>query len=82
MKNKSYYNFRCRKCGNYISIIGSRVPTGFGGTLPAQGIIVSSKYHPNCTGGLMKDEQAFADMISVSIEPLSNAVDILTDTEQ
>ena len=82
MKNRSYYNFRCRKCGNYISIIGSRVPTTYTGSLPIQGITISSKYHPNCTGGLMKDEQAFADMISVSLEPLSNAVDILTDTEQ
>ncbi len=65
-----YVNFRCRKCGIYLSAETSDINDYYG----LKGILVSKKRHI-CSQGIGDDEKIFCDLISYSKEkPLGEII--------
>lgn len=72
LDNVRFFNYRCRKCDQIISIeqrFNPREPY-------VKGLMIANKYHKNCKCEIDDGEYVFADLISVSVEPLKDSIDI------
>lgn len=75
IKKKYYYNYRCRKCKEYICT--DKTNRG----QPFDVILAGEKFHKNCALR-EKDEQIYCDLISRSETILPNVVDVITKNKE
>ena len=69
-----YRNYRCRKCHKILSI---RKDFSLFST-QAQGAILSNKKH-DCCEGIEEGEKVLLDWVSVSHQPLKDAIEIIDE---
>lgn len=71
-----YRNYRCRICGQYISVY-TKYADDITQYTPA-GTMVARQYHPHCTE-LEEGEKALCDFVSVSNEPLERSIEVYNE---
>lgn len=71
MSNRLFWNFRCRKCGQIISLQTND------DLMNNDVCLLSGNDHKNCLQKTMSNEFIMMDLISVSDEPLPSAVDVI-----
>ena len=77
-----YVNYRCRRCGGYISKEIYMKYLGYRLNERGRYGLNTSVFHSNCPEKIEQEEHVLFDLISWSEQPISDAVDIVKMSEK